>query len=190
MPEVPGSLDPRLGLRLRALRQARGLSLRDLAARVPCSASFLSTLERGGTDVSATMLGKIARAVGLDAADLLPSSRGGQLVRLLRASQAAVSPLAEGVTARLLDPDLSARIQPVLLTIAPGASQSNPVGHAGEDFLYLLEGQVELAVEGQLEIALAPGDAAVYPAALAHRVSNLGAAPALLLTISSPPRRV
>lgn len=64
-------MDPRvIGERLRRLREARGLSLRDLGATVRLAPSFLSDVERGRTRPSLESLDAVAAALGVALHDL------------------------------------------------------------------------------------------------------------------------
>ncbi|MBB6097075.1 transcriptional regulator with XRE-family HTH domain [Deinobacterium chartae] len=181
----------RLGERIRALRLARGYTLQQVAERSGCSRSFLSMLERGQTDVSARLLQRIAQTFDLTASDLLPDSQRADFLKIVRAGEAPrTASLQPGVSAELLSTDLLQRIQPVLLTLAPGGRHTNETGHAGEEFLYVLEGEVELSVHDAPPKLLRAGDSAYYPSALPHRLINGGEVLARVLTISTPPRLV
>lgn len=57
--------DTGLGPRIRAARQARGTSLRGLAATLRVSPATLSQIENGHTGLSVSRLGRIAEALGL-----------------------------------------------------------------------------------------------------------------------------
>src|SRR2546423_12598062 len=60
-----------IGPRVRALREARGLSLRDLADRSGVSAPMLSQVERGDTSPTLAVADKIAAGLGLSLSQLL-----------------------------------------------------------------------------------------------------------------------
>ncbi len=90
----------------------------------------------------------------------------------------------------MLARDLFRRIQPVLLVLEPGCEHVNHVGHAGEEFVYVLSGTIALVVDRDAETRLGPGDAATYPSALSHAYRNVGEGPAEILTISTPPKPV
>src|ERR1051325_10750391 len=59
------------GRRVRALREARGLSLRDLADRSGVSAPMLSQVERGDTSPTLAVAKKIAAGLDLTLSQLL-----------------------------------------------------------------------------------------------------------------------
>src|SRR5258706_2924206 len=65
-----------VGRRVRALREARGLSLRDLAERCGVSAPMLSQVERGDTSPSIVVASKIAAGLGLSLSQLLRLDEG------------------------------------------------------------------------------------------------------------------
>jgi XRE family aerobic/anaerobic benzoate catabolism transcriptional regulator len=60
-----------LGARVRALRTARGWSMRQLAARCAISERFLRDLEAGRGNISVIRLARLAEALGRTAATLL-----------------------------------------------------------------------------------------------------------------------
>lgn len=65
---------------------------------------------------------------------------------------------------------------------APGASAGLHT-HPGEEMGYMLEGSVELSVEGRPTAMLKPGDVFFIPAGVPHNGRNLGATKAALLSV-------
>lgn len=180
-----------LGERLRSLRQARGMTLQKLADAAKCSRSFLSMLERGQTDVSATLLQRVAAAFHLSAADLLPDEHRADSLKIVRHGEAPRTvELSPGIQVQVLFNNLLQKIQPVLLTLEPSTEHRNDTGHAGEEFVYVLEGEIQLTVNETPTRTLRSGDSAYYPSALPHRLGNAGKDTAQILTMSTPPRLV
>lgn len=178
---------PELGLRLHAVRRAHGLTLAQVAERSGLSKSFVSMLENGRTNVSASRLQRLAAVFGLKTTDFLPDEASRALVQVVRAGEGARMPgFADGIEAFVLGGERPRRLQPVLLTVPPGSAQRNPTGHAGEEFLYVLAGCVQLSVDGGAPVALEAGDSAYYPSALAHDYVNEGEVDAVVLTIGAP----
>jgi transcriptional regulator with XRE-family HTH domain len=64
-----------MGARIRELRQERGLSLQEVAAKVGIASSHLSRIERGGTAPSFTVASRIAVTLGMSANDLASIQR-------------------------------------------------------------------------------------------------------------------
>src|SRR5271157_4683435 len=80
-------LDPAvIGARVKALREASGLSLRDLAARSGVSAPMLSQVERGETSPTLTVASRIAAGLELRLSQLLRLDEGGS-VTIVRAGR-------------------------------------------------------------------------------------------------------
>src|SRR5467141_4178514 len=80
-------LDPAtIGARVRALREASGLSLRDLAACSGVSAPMLSQVERGETSPTLTVAARIAAGLELRLSQLLRLDEDGA-VTIVRAAQ-------------------------------------------------------------------------------------------------------
>lgn len=72
MPATEQSRPPLEAPPLRAIREAHGMSLRELARRASLDPTFLSRVERGEERLSVRSLERVARAVGLrDLAKLL-----------------------------------------------------------------------------------------------------------------------
>src|ERR1043166_569515 len=84
----PVERDPvlRAGQRVRALREARGLSLRDLAQRSGVSAPMLSQVERGETSPTLAVAKRIASGLDLTLSQLLRLDEGGE-VSIVRAKE-------------------------------------------------------------------------------------------------------
>ncbi|HWT25715.1 MAG TPA: helix-turn-helix transcriptional regulator, partial [Solirubrobacteraceae bacterium] len=75
-----------LGPRVKALREAGGLSLRDLAARCGVSAPMLSQVERGETSPTLQVAARIARGLDLRLSQLLRLDEDGA-VSIVRAHE-------------------------------------------------------------------------------------------------------
>jgi transcriptional regulator with XRE-family HTH domain len=60
-----------VGRNLRRLRNEKGWSQEELAFRAKVDRSYISQLETGTYSASVTMLGKLAKALGVDASDFL-----------------------------------------------------------------------------------------------------------------------
>src|SRR3954451_22810021 len=75
-----------IGPRVRALREAMDLSLRDLAERSGVSAPMLSQVERGETSPTLVVAGRIAGGLDLSLSQLLRLDEGGE-VSIVRAAE-------------------------------------------------------------------------------------------------------
>ena len=72
----PDPIDIEVGLRLRTLRKARGMSQDQLGQALGITFQQIQKYERGSNRISASMMVKAARALGAQAAALLPADMG------------------------------------------------------------------------------------------------------------------
>jgi len=195
--EMDDTLRHNLGLRLRHLREETGRGLREQAREIGISASSLSALENNRGGVSLQRLQRVANHFGLHITDLLagPSDEAeadGQpskpeIVRGWATSVPGVERGA-GVLYQLMGHGHSHQIQPYFISFQPGASYRNdPIAHAGEEFAFVLMGEVELLLGKQSHI-LRQGDAIRFRTECPHafrNASNLGVA--VLIGAATPP---
>jgi transcriptional regulator with XRE-family HTH domain len=188
---APDVLEPAvLGARVKALREASDLSLRDLAARSGVSAPMLSQVERGETSPTLTVAARIAAGLELQLSQLLRLDEGGS-VTVVRASQRQ-----RGGNARrghrfevLTAPQPGQRAELSRHTLAPGgatgASDDPPMHEPGSRETALVErGAVVLVCDGQRH-KLAEGDCVTFDADLPHHFENPGEEEAALLAVVS-----
>jgi transcriptional regulator with XRE-family HTH domain len=181
---------PNLGSRLRDLRQNRNLTLEQVAADTGLSVSFISMLERDKVSVSVDNLEKLAHYYevhmvhffsGPEESPVMVTRRADILKRL---NDTGNSPAA--VTLLVNRPN--ARIEPLLVNIAPGREEPHFRKHEADTLAYILEGQAILISETGEEIELNQGDMAYY-INLPHRRFANGSQnkPLVLITITAPP---
>lgn len=177
-----------LGAQLRALRGARRLSLGEVAKETGISASFLSLVENGRSDITIGRLTRLVDYYGISIIDLLPSTenadpdvvRAGE-TRLLRSPE-------EGTTMYLLASGTNRTMLPMLLELEPGSSMAERGHHAGEEFVHVLDGTLLLEVDTTEPQTLNAGDSAYYRADRPHLFRNASAeAPLRLICVDSPP---
>lgn len=67
-----------IGQKIRDLRNEKGMTLGDLAAKINVSPSLISQLERGGVNPSISLLKSIADALGIPLPALLDTEETGR----------------------------------------------------------------------------------------------------------------
>jgi mannose-6-phosphate isomerase-like protein (cupin superfamily) len=80
----------------------------------------------------------------------------------------------------------TSRTQTAVMTIGPGRDGGPEETHAGDQIVYVIEGEAILTIEGEAHSARA-GACAVIPAGARHHVENPGGAPLFFLTVYAPP---
>lgn len=193
--ETPGAMPAdadaalSIGPRVRALREAMGLSLRDLATRSGVSAPMLSQVERGDTSPTLQVAAKIAAGLDLRLSQLLRLDEAGS-VTVVRADARRQGGGAAGHSFEVLTPAMPGqRLELSRHELAPGAvtgeSGDPPMHEAGSREISLVQaGSVVLEIDGE-EHALGAGDTVTFDADLPHRFRNPGKEPAVLLAVVS-----
>ncbi|HBX67840.1 MAG TPA: cupin [Chloroflexi bacterium] len=163
-----------VGLRLRELRQERGMSMRALARESGLSANALSMIERGRTSPSVSTLYKLADAMGVPITAFFRQEPPRQDIVFRKAHERTRVPFMRGVWEGLGGEAFLGRVEPFMLTLESGAS-SGPFGivHTGHEFVLCLRGQLEYQVEDQ-HFVLEAGDSLLFAAQLKHRWRNNG----------------
>lgn len=181
-----------IGGAIRAARLAAGLSMTALAERCGVSQPYLSQLENGKGSPSINTLYKLANALGVSPQDLLPDE-ADEVVVILKGSRAA-TPIEErpdAALARVLlgAPDHLLQVQEV--SVDRDQFLGGFFDHEGEEFLYVLEGQITVEIGSRPATALEAGDSVWYAATLPHRWTLIGDEPARMLVVSAtvPGRR-
>jgi transcriptional regulator with XRE-family HTH domain len=177
-----------VGPRVRALREAMGLSLRELALRCGVSAPMLSQVERGETSPTLQVAARIALGLELRLSQLLRLDEGGT-VTVVRADErrGGGSP-DDGHAFEVLTPPLPGqRAELSLHTLAPGAATggpSDPPLHepGSRETTLVQSGSVVLVCDGRRH-ELAAGDCVTFDADLPHHFENPGPGPAQLLAV-------
>jgi transcriptional regulator with XRE-family HTH domain len=176
-----------LGTRIRSLRQARQLTLRELSERAGVTESFLSQVEREVATPSIASVQRIARGLDLSIAQLFAEeASAGRVVR--REARRRVSYPGLKAVDEFLTNNLAGRLQVILSTIEPGGGTGEePYTHdSDEEVVVVLAGTLDLWV-GDEHHVLNEGDAIAFPSRTPHWNMNRGDAPASVLFCLTPP---
>ena len=187
----PDPLDPVvIGARVKALREASSLSLRDLAVRSGVSAPMLSQVERGETSPTLTVATRIAAGLELRLSQLLRLDEGGS-VTVVRARQRQ-----RGGNRRrghqfevMTSSQPGQRAELSRHTLAPGgatgAADDPPMHEPGSRETALLEsGSLVLVCDTERHL-LKEGDCVTFDADLPHHFENPGKVDAEFLAVVS-----
>ncbi|QND56536.1 helix-turn-helix domain-containing protein [Mesorhizobium huakuii] len=179
-----------LGMRLKSLRLARRLSLRELAEATGTSASFISQLERGLTGASTASLNQMASALGVSVAMLFEESTA-QNHGVLRRSERPSLPPSDGCRKMLLSrPPLSDMEVYVGEFDIGGSTGPDRYTHGdAHEMLVVLRGVVEVSL-GEARHVLEEGDSIEYTTSTPHRSENIGSGRAEVMWIIAPPTSV
>lgn len=186
--------EKRIGERIRRLRLKKSMGLVELGKHTGLSASFLSQLETGRVVPTLRNLARIAMVFSKDLSYFFETEptamfRIHRQKDRVRLPQTGVEPptyffesLGYMVPDRHMDPYF-AEFVPMARTPEPKAHM-----HPGYEFLYVLEGELELR-HGDQETTLSPGDAVYFDSGTPHSYQCAGKAPArvIIVTMHQPP---
>jgi transcriptional regulator with XRE-family HTH domain len=175
-----------IGPRVRALREAMGLSLRDLSARTAVSAPMLSQVERGETSPTLAVAARIAGGLDLSLSQLLRLDEGSHLA-MVRAGEGRSRTRGGHTTTELTAGLPGQRADVSRHELAPAASTggpSDPPLHepGSRETAIVLEGELTLEVDGEHHV-LAAGDSVTFDADLPHGFRNDGTEPARFIAV-------
>jgi XRE family transcriptional regulator, regulator of sulfur utilization len=175
-----------IGPRVRALREAMGLSLRDLAERSGVSAPMLSQVERGETSPTLATAERIAAGLDLSLSQLLRLDEDRHLA-IVRRKDGRIRERHGHRVEELTPPLPGQRADVSLHTLAPGAATGGaddpPIHEPGSrETAVVLGGETTLVIDGQHHL-LEEGDAVTFDADLSHRFENNSDLPVRLLAV-------
>ena len=186
----PASEALQIGPRIRALREAMGLSLRDLGERAGVSAPMLSQVERGETSPTLATAGRIAHGLELSLSQLLRLDESDGVTVVRAAQRQPGGARQRGHTYEVLTPPLPGqRAEVSQHTLAPGAATGGPGDPpmhepGSRETALITQGSVKLVCDG-VGYDLETGDAVTFDADLAHHFENAGPAEAQFIAVVS-----
>jgi transcriptional regulator with XRE-family HTH domain len=177
---------PTIGRRVRALREAMGLSLRDLAERTGVSAPMLSQVERGETSPTLAVAAKIAAGLELTLSQLLRLDEG-EHVSVSRAGRRRRYERGGHRFEELTPPLPGQRADVSLHTLKAGATTGGPgdppIHEPGSrETAVVLTGVLALVVDGTRH-ELRAEDSVTFDADLPHHFENDGEEQARFLAV-------
>ena len=179
-----------IGSRVRALREAMGLSLRDLAQRTSVSAPMLSQVERAETSPTLAVASRIAAGLELSLSQLLRLDEGDGVTVVRRSERRAGGSRARGHTYEIVTPPLPGQRAEVSCHLlargaATGGPDDPPMHEPGSrETAVVTSGRLRLVCDG-VSHDLENGDAVTFDADLPHHFENPGPEEAALLAVVS-----
>jgi transcriptional regulator with XRE-family HTH domain len=176
-----------IGKKVKELRAARNLTIKKLSEMVECTPSLISQLERGKTDPSISMLKKIAEALSVNITDFFMSTINdedvvtpvkGRVDIQLKRWQARIQSLVKNVTNK--------KMQPFYTVIKTGGGSHGMYSHAGEEFGYVLRGELELVLNDKIH-KVRKDESFYFSSQIPHNWGNKGEEDVVVLWVITPP---
>lgn len=166
-----------IGLKAKALRQNKGMTLKDLSEQTGLSTGFLSQFERGITTIAVEHLANISKVLGVkiqyffddmvieDRLDPIVRSYGQDVLRVF--NQSIYKSLSQAPEGKIMMP----KIIEILPSRIGYDERIDEYSHHGEEFIYILEGILTLRLDSK-EYLMYPGDSTHYKSDVPHNWAN------------------
>jgi transcriptional regulator with XRE-family HTH domain len=173
-----------VGSLIRARRRELNMTLQETAEKAELSAAFLSQAERGKATPSIVSLINIASALETDIHYFITPPAASELVR--RHDDPEYLDVDSPIGYRRLDSDIRNQKMSALLMEIPAGVQLPEVHRSeGEDLFYVIEGEVEQSIGGQV-FTLRRGDSAHHNTQVNHSLKNNSSERAVILWVGTP----
>ncbi|WP_160123270.1 helix-turn-helix domain-containing protein [Rhodovarius lipocyclicus] len=185
---MSSSARPRLtdliGARIRALRNARGMSVNSLASAAGVSAGIVSQIERDLANPSLNTIEKICAALGV-ATDAVLSTEAlaadpGFVCRAGHRSHILVG--SAPILKEMISPPGNRSLRMMIISLPPHSENLDVVRGAGQKAGLVMQGEARITVNGQ-STTLLPGDSFQFASDQPHSLHNDSAAPAQVLWV-------
>lgn len=178
-----------VGERIKKLRELKKLSIGDVSQRTGISEEMLESIEADAIAPPLGTLTKLARALEMKMGYLLTAGEPKPFVITRKDERKPVSRHAAeqqskyGYSYLSLSPGMRDRnMEPFLVTLSPTVEEVPGSVHEGEEFIYVLEGEMEVVIGEHREV-LYPGDTIYYHSSIPHVVKCHEGKPSKILAV-------
>ncbi len=187
------------GDHIRSVRKRMGLTLSELGARTGLAVSTLSKLEKGNVSLSYDKLMLLSRGLGVDMAELLsdapgarptPGGGGRRVVHRAGEGQPVLTQSYQQVY--LASELLNKRFTPIVVEVQARtveefkAEFGDLIRHPGEEFAYVLEGEVAFHSDLYAPVVLKAGDSIYFDSEMGHAYLKAADGPCRLVASCAP----
>lgn len=173
-----------IGKKIKELRLQNDLTLENLASRSELTKGFLSQVERNLTSPSISTLEDILEALGTNLSEFFHEEEEEQIV--FSTKDFFVDKKEEYQIEWIIPNAQKNEMEPILLTLPPGGKSMEMITHQGEEFGYVLKGNVTL-VRDNRRYRLRSKDTFYMNGKKNHYLWNTGSGEARILWITTPP---
>ena len=187
--EEPAGEAAPVGQRVQRIRKEKGLTLEDVSQRTGLSSEYLTQIEAGEVSPPLGALIRLAKALDMKLGRFISTGEVRPFTIVRKGERRVVSRYTSaqgnqyGYTYESLAPDKKDRhMEPFMVTLMPSKARTDVSTHAGQEFIYVLEGAMEVTLENHTEV-LYPGDSIYYDSTLPHLVRCHGDQEAVILAV-------
>jgi transcriptional regulator with XRE-family HTH domain len=181
-----GGENVQIGEKIKTLRLKNELTQEELANRCELSKGFISQLERDMTSPSIASLVDILESLGTNLNEFFSDSIDEKIV-FTNNDFFETEDKDQGYHLCWIVPNAQKNMmEPILLEIEPGGAFMDDTPHQGEEFGYVIQGNVTVVVGGK-KYRAKKGETFYYKTQTDHTIQNTGKLPAKILMVAAPP---
>jgi transcriptional regulator with XRE-family HTH domain len=188
----------RPGVALRKLRKRNHWTLAEVSKRTSIPSSTLSRIENDQISPTYDLLLRLSNGLSIDLSQLLSTAESPSEPEASRPGRRSINRVADGVcvqmpthTLRYLSTDLLHKEMTPMVTeyhARSAAEFGEFMHHTGEEFLFVLEGEIELHTDSYAPVVLRAGESMYFDSTMGHAYIARGEGPCRALVINTVPR--
>ena len=180
-------MDPKdIGVKIRQLRLENGLTQEELANRCELTKGFISQIERHSTSPSIITLIDILEVLGTTLGEFFSEDQDDLYVFTPQDFYEKTDEHLKHTVHWIVPNAQKYEMEPIIIDIEPGGMSFEDKPHAGEEFGYVLEGEVVLRI-GKKKLTILEGETFYYMSNKPHALENQSKNRARVLWVSTPP---
>ena len=172
-----------VGSKLRQMRQRMNLGIVEAAKLAKISPGFLSAIELSKANASVATLQRLAATYNTTVLEFFDMPR--QSRRLIGPTERQLLATVAGVRMELLSIGTK-MLQCMMFRVQPKCGSDGAYSHAGEEFIYMLSGVLEIWLDEMECHVLRAGDSFWFESSLGHRWFNSSDEEAVLIWVNTP----
>lgn len=176
-----------IGEKLKRLRMELQLTQEELADRSELTKGYISQVERDLASPSIATLVDLLEALGTTLGDFFSDNDRDEKVVFKKTDMFVKEETDYGMTIHWIVPNAQKNeMEPIVIHLAPGGMSYDDEPHHGEEFGYILKGEVELVL-GAKRYKVKKGETFYYKADIEHMLKNNSKDTASILWVATPP---
>lgn len=175
----------KIGKKIKQLRTMYNLTQEELANRLELTKGYISQLENDLTEPSISTLEDIVLALGTNLSDFFKDEAVEEQIVFRKEDYFIKENPGYSITWLITNAQKN-EMEPILVTIQPKCQIDIDYPHEGQEFGYVLEGEVLLSL-GNRRYRLKKGESFYYDSSVNHSLSNVKDKLCKLIWVSSPP---
>jgi len=171
-----GEVRASVGRRVQSVREAKGLTKEDVGQRTGLDTAYIDQIESDKISPPLGVLIKIAKALDMKLGRFISAGEVKPFTVVRKKDRRVISRFTSaqgdqyGYTYESLAPDKKDRqMEPFMVTLLPSGGKKELSTHAGQEFIYVLQGALEVTLDDYADI-LYPGDSIYYDSTVPHLV--------------------